>query len=358
MNELEKYGISERFINEATLYPNLKIGRVISQSKESYKVVTNEMEFLATLSGKFRFDKKHLVDYPAVGDFVMLDRTNNKDGNGIIHEVLTRKSSFERKAIGFENETQVLASNIDIVFICMSLNNNYNLRRLERYISIAYESRATAIIVLTKSDLCSNVKEKIDEIVKIAPEIDVITTSNQDKNSYKNIANLIKKGKTVAFIGSSGVGKSTLINLIIGKELFSTNEIRKDDRGRHTTSRRDLILLPNGGIIIDTPGIRELEAVNADLSKSFSEIDELINECQFRDCTHSNEPNCAIREAIENGIIDESRFENYLKLKKELKYDGLNSRQISDEKNKTMFASVGGVKNARKIIKDIKKGKR
>lgn len=355
MNELEKYGTSQRFLNEAKLYPNLYLGRVISQNKELYKVVTNEMEFFANVSGKFRFEHDHLIDYPAVGDFVMLDRITNKEGNGVIHEVLTRKSSFERKAIGFENEIQVVAANIDIVFICMALNNNYNLRRLERYLSIASQSGATPIVILTKSDLCNNTQEKIDEVSKIAPWIDVVTTSNQDKESYLNILKLIEKGKTVAFIGSSGVGKSTLINLMFGEEIILTNEIRDDDKGRHTTSRRDLIVLPNGGIVMDTPGMREIEAANPDLSTTFFDIDELAESCKFRDCTHTNEPNCAVREAIANGVIDEARFQNYLKLKKEAKYDGLNSRQISDEKNKTMFACVGGVKNARKIIKDSKK---
>jgi len=355
MNILERYGPTESLINESKENPNLKIGRIVSQSKDLYKVITEEQELLAEVSGKFRFEHLHSIDFPSIGDFVMLDRASDKDGNGNIHKVLNRKSSFVRKAAGLENEVQVIASNIDVLFICMSLNADYNLRRLERYLAIAWESGATPIIILTKADLCKNVQSKIYEVEEIAIGVDVISTSSYIKESYEKIASLMQKGQTYAFIGSTGVGKSTIINLIIGKEVLETGEIRKNDKGRHTTSRRDLILLSNGSLVIDTPGMREIGLVDINLEKSFSDIFELEQKCKFRDCTHSNEPGCAIREAIEMGEIDEPRFENYLKLKKESKYNTMNTRQIEKEKINTMFASFGGIKNARNFAKNKKK---
>lgn len=357
MNKLELYGLSERFAIEGTMYPQFQIGRIVSQYKHLYKAVTADGELLAEISGKFRYVAKYLSDFPAVGDFVMLDRTNDQQGNCIIHQVLTRKSSFERKAVGTKNEKQVVAANIDTIFICMSLNNDYNLRRLERYLSIAWDSRATPVVILTKSDLCNSIEARLAEISSVAIGVDVLVTSSFDKPSCEQVQSYLGKGKTASFIGSSGVGKSTLINRLADEEILVTSEIRGDDKGRHTTTRRDLLLLPQGGIVIDTPGMRELGVESADLSKSFSDIDELSTRCRFKDCTHQNGSDCAVRIAIEKGQLDEHRLESYLKLKKEARYEGLSSRQIETEKMNAMFAGVGGMKNARKFIKEKNKRK-
>lgn len=350
-NILIKYGISERFIQEATLYPNLVMGRICSQYKNLYQAVTHRENVSAEISGKFRYAAARLSDYPAVGDFVMLDRSDNKKGNAIIHHVLTRKSSFERKAIGTENGTQIVAANIDTVFLCMALNNDYNLRRLERYLSIAWDSRAVPVVVLTKSDICQNLQEKLAQVSSVAIGVDVLVTSAMPENGYKSIQLYIKPGKTVAFIGSSGVGKSTLINRLAGGEILQTSDIRKDGKGRHTTTRRQLLLLQNGGIVIDTPGMRELGVESADLSRAFADIDKLSKQCKFCDCSHQNEPGCAVQRAIQNGELTKKRLESYRKLKKEVKYDGMSSRQIETEKINAMFSSMGGIKNARKFIK-------
>lgn len=358
MNNLENYGISQRFLTEATLYPNCNSGRVVSQYKDLYKVVTNEGELLAEVSGKFRFETRYLSDYPVVGDFVMLDRTSDRSGNAIIHHVLTRKSAFERTAVGLKNQVQVVAANIDTVFICMSLNNDYNLRRLERYLSVAWDSRANPVVILTKSDLCNNIQERLSEVFAVAVGVDIIVTSSLDEQSSHKLMPYLKRGSTSSFIGSSGVGKSTLINLLTGqtgKKILSTSEIRKDDKGRHTTTRRELILLPQGGVVIDTPGMRELGVDSVDLSKSFADIDKLTEQCKFKDCSHNTEPGCAVRAAIENGELDRQRMENYQKLRKEARYDGLSSKQIESEKIKAMFAGMGGIKNARKFIKEKNK---
>lgn len=352
MNNLIKYGTTSRYFDQATMYPEYSLGRVISQYKDMYKVVTKDGELLCEISGKLRHETLHICDYPAVGDFVMLDRTLDTGGNGIIHKVLPRRTVFERRAVGMTGETQVVASNIDLVFLCMSLNRDYNLSRLERYLSIGWNSGATPVIILTKADLCEDVEGILREISTVASGVDVIVTSGTDGDSYKQLLPYIKEGITASFIGSSGVGKSTLVNRIAGEEIFATSGIRGDDKGRHTTTRRELIVLKTGGVVIDTPGMRELGVDGADMSKTFSDIGELIARCKFSDCSHTSEPGCAVRQAIEDGLLDSRRLENYMKIKKEARYDGMSSKQIETEKLNSMFESVGGMKKARDFIKE------
>lgn len=352
---MKNVGLSERFMTESTLYKGLYIGRVVSQYKNLYKIVTESGELTAEVSGKFRFNTKTVSKYPAVGDFVMMDRVNDESGNAIIHHVLTRKSAFIRKAAGTANDEQIVASNVDTVFICMSLNNDFNLRRIERYLGIAWDSGASPVIVLTKSDLCDNISEKLAELDMVACGVDVIVTSSISEDGYLSVRDYIHSGKTVAFIGSSGVGKSTLINRLIGESVIATKETRNDDKGRHTTTRREMFILSNGGVVIDTPGMREIGLESADLSKTFADITALSTRCKFKDCTHSNEPNCGVQEAINQGLLSKDRLESYLKLKKETKYEGLNFKQIENAKIAEMFKGLGGMKNARKFIKSKNK---
>lgn len=349
---MKEYGLNERFINESTLYENQNIGRIISQDKGLYRLIYEKGELRAQVSGKLRYNAVSASDYPAVGDFVMFDE--NDGGNAVINQILTRKSAFIRKAAGTSNNEQIVASNIDTVFICMSLNNDFNMRRLERYLGVAWDSGATPVVVLTKADLCENLDDIITDIEDIALSVDIIVTSSL-KNDLLSVKKYIHAGKTIAFIGSSGVGKTTLINKLLGKELYETQGLRNDDKGRHTTTSRELIVLPTGGVVIDTPGMRELGLEGADLSKTFADIDELAIECKFSDCTHTKEPGCAVKKAIECGALSEDRLANYFKLNKELKYDGLNSKQIESKKIQEMFKDVGGLKNARKMIKNKNK---
>ena len=357
MNKLEKYGFGGRFVEEAAMYPGLSVGRVIAQHRDLYEVVTETGEPFAEVSGKFRFEAKDVSEFPVVGDFVMVDDSNGADSNAIIHEVLARKSTFERLAAGRGNRTQVVAANIDIIFICMSLNNDYNLSRLERYLSAAWDSSATPVVVLTKADLCEDIAEILVEVSDVVIGADIITVSSYDEGSYSQLLEYLKNGRTASFIGSSGVGKSTLINCLAGKELLATSEIRQDDKGRHTSTKREMLVLPNGGIVIDTPGMREFAVESVDLSRSFADIDTLVSQCRFNDCAHGNEPGCAVRKAIESGELDERRLKNYQKLQKEAKYAGLNAKQIEKVKLDDMFSEYGGMKKIKKYIKSDKKRK-
>lgn len=352
---MQKLVVSDYFLSQANMYDNLFVGRVSSQAKGLYKVILENGEILANISGKLRFDITNEIDLPAVGDFVMLDRVDDKNGEAIIHHILTRKSAFVRKSAGTKNQSQIIATNIDTIFICMSLNNDFNLRRIERYLSIAWSSGANPIIVITKSDLCENLQSRIDEVNSVAIGTTVLITSSMSNDGYISIKPYVKEGETVAFIGSSGVGKSTLINRLLGNDIITTAGLRNDDKGRHTTTRRELIVLDNGATVIDTPGMREVGLVSVDTAKSFADIEELARQCKFNDCTHIKEPKCAVLEAIENNILSTARLESYRKLRKEAKYDGLNSREIEHIKLNEMFAEIGGMKNARDFAKNKNK---
>lgn len=354
-NKLINLGFTEKLLQESTHCKGLYLGRVVAQYKDLYNVATEESEVLSEISGKLRYSSDELSDYPAVGDFVMVDREDERHGNAIIHQILTRKSIFVRRAAGTSNDVQVVAANIDTIFICMSLNNDFNLRRLERYLSIAWDSGAIPVVVLTKSDLCENLPLKLSEIEKIAIGVEIVVTSSMAEDGCSEVLKYISPGLTVAFIGSSGVGKSTLINRLLGEEVIETREIRKDDKGKHTTTRRELILIPSGGAVIDTPGMREIGVESVNLDKTFADIEEFSEHCKFKDCKHENEPGCAVRKAIEEDIITEERLQSYKKLKKEAKYEGLNSKQIEKEKIAEMFSGFGGIKNARDYIKSKNK---
>ena len=247
---------------------------------------------------------------------------NEDGGNAIIHQILPRKSCITRKAAGSARQEQVVAANIDTIFLCVSLNNDLNLRRLERYLSIAWDSGATPVIVLTKADLCDDLQAMTADVEAIAIGIDILVTSALEQDGFIQVLPYIRDGRTVAFIGSSGVGKSTLINCLLGENRLDTNGLRNDDKGRHTTTHRELILLPHGGMVIDTPGMSELGMWDSGsgIDQTFGEIEELISRCRFSDCSHQYEPGCAVQKALRDGLISDERWRSYLKLKSEAEY--------------------------------------
>lgn len=356
MNHLKQYGVSERFIIEATMYPEYQLARIIAQYRGKYKIVTECGETLAQISGKMRFDTEELAQYPAVGDFVMISQQEG-DGEAIIHHILTRKSLFERKAVGVSEQTQPVATNVDIVFLCMSFNQNFSLNRMERYLSIAWDSGATPVIVLTKSDLCDDLETAVREVERISFFSDVLVLSMFDEDIIEKFTPYFSKDQTCAFIGSSGVGKSTIINRLLGQEMLETQEIGKNDKGRHTTTGREMYPCPLGGAVIDTPGMREMGAESADLSRIFHEIEELASQCRFRNCTHTSEPGCAVLKAVQDNLIDQRRLDSYFKLQQETGYDGLSSKEIEVKKLERMFKDVGGMKHARRFAKEQLKRK-
>ena len=339
-SDMKQYGLSETFEKSADCFGDLTVSRVLSQEKGRYRLVSLQGEKWGEISGRFQYDVQVKSEYPAVGDFVMAD-WNQGGGSAVIHHVLSRKSCFIRKAAGKKNEEQVVAANIDTVFLCMSLNNDFNVRRLERYVSIAWNSGAVPVIVLTKADLCENPDSKLAEVSSVAPGVDVLVTNTVDQNGYEQIYPYLEAGKTIALIGSSGVGKSTLINYLLGEKHLDTNGLRNDDKGRHTTTHRELILLPSGGMVIDTPGMRELGMwdVGDGIDQTFTDIEEMAQTCRFRDCTHSgSEPGCAVQEAIANGMLPTERLRSWQKLMNENRYMENSQSYLAEKKRK--FKSI------------------
>lgn len=356
MENLKKYGFMDDFIKGVDIPEKWVVGRVISQYNHLYRVITEDRELIGEVSGKYKFEIIEETDFPTIGDFVLIETQD--DERGVIHERLKRKSSFIRKAAGtVKSSSQVVAANIDTLFICMSLNKDFNIRRLERYLAISWESRAKPVIVLTKSDLCPDIRQRIQQVEEIAFGVPLFATSCFDEKLHEKLRVHIMSGETAAFIGSSGVGKSTLINCLAGKEVFATGGLQEDDKSRHTTTNRELILLDQGIMVIDTPGMREIGIVSSDLEKTFSDIEQLAQSCKFGDCSHEKEPACAVRQAIENGDLEEARLTSYRKLERETHYRDQNAKIREKKKLDSILKDIGGTKNMKKFQKEKRRQK-
>jgi ribosome biogenesis GTPase len=298
------------------------VGRVVLEHKHLYRVYSEYGELLADVSGKLRFEALERQDFPAVGDWVLLSvRTEEKKAT--IHAVLPRKSKFSRKIAGLTTEEQIVASNVDTVFLVNALNQDFNVRRIERYLVMAWESGANPVIILSKADLCDDVEQKISEVESVALGVPIHVISAAKNEGLDELHSYLQEGQTVALLGSSGAGKSTLVNHLYGEEIQQVKEIRQgDDRGQHTTTYRELIILPQGGLVIDTPGMRELQLWDSEesLQSSFRDVEALASQCHFNNCQHKTEPGCAVKQALEAGQLDAGRYQNYKKLQRELAY--------------------------------------
>ncbi len=310
------------------------IGRIAVENKSNFLVYTNSGEFSGVLRRKLIHKKESSSELPKVGDWV---RVTKNDDKVAIEEVFPRFSTISRKtAMG--REEQVIATNVDLIFIVQGLDDNFNLARLERYLHVAYNANVDPVIILNKSDLSKDPEAAIKEVKKIAPTVPILTVSALEDKDLESLSAFIKPALTVVFVGSSGVGKSTLINKLVGSDLIKTQEVRLiDSRGKHTTTKREMILLPSGGVLIDTPGMRELHAwaVEEKSFGSFADLEEISLQCKFRNCDHIKSDGCAILEAQEKGIITLERYNSFLKMKRENAYNAgkFDKKELIKRKN-------------------------
>jgi ribosome biogenesis GTPase / thiamine phosphate phosphatase len=333
---LEDLGYNDSFekLRTELKLESFEIGRVIAEHKERYHVKTTQGEFEAEVTGNLRYSAKSREDFPAVGDWVAF--TSYDADFSVIHKILPRFSMISRQAVGQFGEIQIIAANIDYALLVQAVDRDFNINRLERYLTICYSSKVNPVIVISKTDLITEQRkaEIIQSIHQRIKNTPVFAISNETQDGYEVLKRVIEKGKTFCMLGSSGVGKSTLLNNLSDREIMKTDSISQStSKGRHVTSHRELIVLENGGILIDNPGMREvgITDVSNGLETTFDKIISLSQNCRFKDCTHTNETGCAVLEAVENGEIEKSSYENYLRLEREKAYF---ESTIAEKRNK------------------------
>ncbi len=334
----------------------LVAARVSLQQKKQYRVLTEAGEYDALILGKLRHKAESMADFPVIGDWVLVKV--NPDDKAIIHYILPRRTKISRDTTTRKGrqqiaDEQVLVANVDIIFLVTALNEELNLRRIERYLTVIWDSGAQPVLILNKADLCDNVDEVVELIQEIAMGVDVHVMNALDNDGVAALHAHLSEGKTAALLGSSGVGKSTIINRILGHEKFKVADIGDfKDKGRHTTTHRELVLLDSGGILIDNPGIRSIQIWDGEegLTKSFEDIEELSQYCRFNDCKHLNEPDCAVLAAVDTGELDADRYDSYLKLQGELNYRARKENWVTRQNTKKRWKTIA--KTRRQINKE------
>ncbi|MES3037971.1 MAG: ribosome small subunit-dependent GTPase A [Bdellovibrionota bacterium] len=328
-------------LDTSTQFP----ARVISEERNLYRVQAGpDQIMLASISGKMQHGALTRADYPAVGDWVMIEFTSESD-RGIIQHIFQRKSILHRKQVGETTDIQILSTNVDFVFVTTSVNSDLNYRRIERYLAMTRDGGSTPIILLTKSDLCENdISKVIADMEREFPDVPIHPLTKNDFNATDFFADYLQTGTTSVFVGSSGVGKSTLVNFLIGTEQIKTQDIREDDeKGRHTTTSRNLYVSRYGGLIIDTPGMRELQLSDDQaegVANQFSDLEELMQTCRFSDCRHQTEPGCAIKEGIASQSISKERWQSYQKLQAEVQHGMRKQNKGLQAENKKRWAKL------------------
>ena len=339
MPDLTTLGWDETLAEQFETYAGdgLIAGRVAVQHRGAYDVLTELGELRCDVAGRLYEESRSAADLPAVGDWVAV-APRADEGAGTIQAVLPRRTRFSRKTAWQATEEQVLAANVDVVFIVTSLNEDLNLRRLERYLILGRESGAQPVVLLTKSDLASDPDAALAAVRSVAADVPVDVLSSKTGEGLDAVRAYLRRGVTAALLGSSGVGKSTLVNRLVGDELLETQELRSDGQGRHTTVRRELVQLPGGALVIDTPGMRELQLWVADeaLEETFDDVTSLFANCRFSDCSHESEPGCAVKAALADGTLPQERWDSYLKLEAELAHleRRLDKREQAEERKR------------------------
>ena len=343
-SNLKAYGwdnIFEEYFNEYK-EKGFSAGRVVESNRLIYTLMSNDGGISGKLSGKYRIECTKNGDYPTVGDWIIY-KPRNITQYVSIEGLLPRKSRFSRKVAGKVFEEQVIASNIDKILIVSGLDQDFNLNRLQRYVVLSAESNAEYAFILNKTDVCKNIDEILSEIKLIFPKNKIFLVSALDKTGLNELKEYIHKGETIVFLGSSGVGKSTIINCLLGVEKQKTGSVSSyDGRGRHITTSKNLILLPTGGLVIDTPGLREIQLISTGegLSRVFGDIEDIGIKCKYKNCKHINPAGCAVLEAVNDGVISGKHLQNYHKLNREIEYNKSRTNEQSKNKKNKFWRTV------------------
>ncbi|MGC9366616.1 MAG: ribosome small subunit-dependent GTPase A [bacterium] len=354
LSNLKSFGLTANFYQEyenslkkfsPDLQDQYQLARVISVHRGLCKIVEAQGEKSAYFSGKGQTENSKFDKFPVVGDWVIVEHNNNHS-TGTIRKILPRISKFsrnifDRKRLKCKADEQVIAANIEKTFVVNALNHDFNISRIERYLTIVWDSGSMPYLILNKADLCVDIEEKLEQVNEISFGLEVIVTSATEDRGIVQLENCIKPGETCIFLGSSGVGKSSLINLLLQQSRIKVEETSAyRDRGKHTTTTRSMYLLPNGGLVIDTPGLRgiQLWTGNSDLGEIFADIEELKSRCRFSNCTHQSEPGCAILQAMERGDLSFKRLQNYFKMQRELDYIRRRAAKKADRKPRISYS--------------------